>query len=337
MRISEYLKDKIISIIIYILLFILTTSLLIVFKSHIVLLIYIPSILVVLGLTMINHDYYKRKGFYDNFSRILDELDKKYLIAEIVKEPNFLEGKIIYDYLYDINKSMIEEINEYKYITEDFKEYIELWCHEIKTPLATSEMIVENNRNDITNSIEEELNKIDNYIEQILYYARSENVEKDYIIKETNIKNIIDKVIMRNKKDLISKKIKLELTEIDVNIFSDSKWLEFILNQIVINSIKYSKDLPIIKISTKQNKDSVELYIEDNGIGIIDSEIAKVFSKGFTGINGRNKYKSTGIGLYLCNKLCNKLDHKILIESIVNQSTIVKIIFPLSSLTKITK
>ena len=115
---------------------------------------------------------------------------------------------------------------------------------------------------------------------------------------------------------------------------TDSKWIEFIINQIISNSIKYCKDKnSIIEIYSKENKNNVILYIKDNGIGIEDTEIDKVFDKGFTGINGRKKSKSTGIGLYLCKKLCNKLGHEIKLESLLNEYTTLSLIFPKNSMT----
>lgn len=334
MRIVEYIKDKVVPIFLYIVLTITVFLLLLAFSVHYVLLIYIPFIIIFVGLLILLYDFFRKNRFYNTTSKILDELDKKYLITEIINEPNFLEGKILTDYLYDIDKSMNENVKKYKSSNEEFKEYMELWCHEVKTPIATSKMILENNKNEINDSVFEELTRIDNYVEQILYYARSETVEKDYIIKKVELKEIIDTIIKRNKKDLIGKKIKIEINDINESVNSDSKWLEFIINQIINNSIKYSKDKECyIKITTRKNKNNLFLDIEDNGIGIPQSEINNVFDKSYTGSNGRKKYNSTGIGLYLCKKLCLKLGHNIYIKSEENKSTTVTIDFPIGSLT----
>ena len=121
---------------------------------------------------------------------------------------------------------------------EDYKEYIELWIHEIKIPIATSKMIIENNKNEITKSIYEELDKIENYTEQALFYARSNTANKDYIIKKTNLEKIVNNVILKNKAEFIHKKIQLDIHDINVEVKTDSKWVIFILNQIINNSIK---------------------------------------------------------------------------------------------------
>ena len=299
--------------------------------------IYIP--LIIMGLYMISIiiEYFKRKKFYDNLLKILEELDEKYLITEIIKTPNFLEGQILKNSLEQIDKSMLENVNKYKYMTEDYKEYIELWIHEIKIPIATSKMVIENNKNAITKSIDEELDKVENYIEQALFYARSNTVEKDYYIRKVVLKEIVNESIKKNKSSLIQEKISIDIHDLEIEVNTDNKWIVFILNQIIQNSIKYrKKENSVIEIYANQGKENVILYIKDNGIGIKQGEITRVFEKGFTGTNGRlSNKKSTGIGLYLCKKLCNKLGIGIELNSVQNEGTEVKIIFPQSSyLTK---
>lgn len=295
--------------------------------------IYIP--LIIMGLYMISIiiEYFKRKKFYDNLLKILEELDEKYLITEIIKTPNFLEGQILKNSLEQIDKSMLENVNKYKYMTEDYKEYIELWIHEIKIPIATSKMVIENNKNAITKSIDEELDKVENYIEQALFYARSNTVEKDYYIRKVVLKEIVNESIKKNKSSLIQEKISIDIHDLEIEVNTDNKWIVFILNQIIQNSIKYrKKENSVIEIYANQGKENVILYIKDNGIGIKQGEITRVFEKGFTGTNGRlSNKKSTGIGLYLCKKLCNKLGIGIELNSVQNEGTKVKLVFPKDS------
>ncbi len=295
--------------------------------------IYIP--LIIMGLYMISIiiEYFKRKKFYDNLLKMLEELDEKYLITEIIKTPNFLEGQIFKNSLEQIDKSMLENVNKYKYMTEDYKEYIELWIHEIKIPISASKMVIENNKNAITKSIDEELDKVENYIEQALFYARSNTVEKDYYIRKVFLKEIVTESIKKNKSSLIQEKISIDIHDLDIEVNTDNKWIVFILNQIIQNSIKYrKKENSVIEIYANQGKENVILYIKDNGIGIKQGEITRVFEKGFTGTNGRlSNKKSTGIGLYLCKKLCNKLGIGIELNSVQNEGTEVKLVFPKDS------
>ena len=264
---------------------------------------------------------------------MLEELDEKYLITEIIKTPNFLEGQIFKNSLEQIDKSMLENVNKYKYMTEDYKEYIELWIHEIKIPISASKMVIENNKNAITKSIDEELDKVENYIEQALFYARSNTVEKDYYIRKVFLKEIVTESIKKNKSSLIQEKISIDIHDLEIEVNTDNKWIVFILNQIIQNSIKYrKKENSVMEIYANQGKENVILYIKDNGIGIKQGEITRVFEKGFTGTNGRlSNKKSTGIGLYLCKKLCNKLGIGIELNSVQNEGTEVKLVFPKDS------
>lgn len=230
---------------------------------------------------------------------------------------------------------MTENVNQYKREQEEYKEYIELWIHEIKIPISTSKIIIENNKENWTKSVDEELDKIENYTEQALYYARSNMANKDYIITKTKLKEIINSSILKNKTALILNKISIELHDVEQEIYTDSKWATFIISQIIQNSVKYAKsENKKIEIYSCEKNNRVELYVKDNGIGIRKEEINKVFEKGFTGENGRkiNK-KSTGIGLYLCKKLCDKLGLGLALNSEKDIGTTVKITFPKNSYT----
>ena len=296
--------------------------------------IYIPIIILGLYFIAVLYEYFKKKNFYNKLQKILEELDEKYLITEIIENPNFIDGKILKNILEQINKSMLENVNTYKYLTEDYKEYIELWIHEIKLPIAASKMVIENNKNTVTKSIDEELDKIENYTEQALFYARSNTVEKDYYIRKCYLKDIVNESIKKNKSILIQEKITMNIHDLNIEVHTDSKWIVFILNQIIQNSVKYKKQegTTEIELYAKQGKDNVILYIKDNGIGIKKSEISRIFEKGFTGTNGRlQNTKSTGIGLYLCKKLCDKLGIAIEVESNENKGTEIKLVFPQNS------
>ena len=296
--------------------------------------IYIPIVILGLYFMSIIIEYFHKKAFYEKVYQILNQLEEKYLLMELIKTPSFIEGKILKEILQETDKSMLENVNQYKYLTEDYKEYIELWIHEIKLPLAASKLIIENNKNLATKSIDEELDKVENYIEQALFYARSNTVEKDYYIKKSVLKDMVNECVKKNKNILIQEKIRMKLHDLEIEVNTDSKWFIFILNQLIQNSVKYRKkdENSEIEIYAKTGKENVILYIRDNGIGIKKGEITRVFEKGFTGTNGRllNK-KSTGIGLYLCKKLCTKLGIAIELNSVQEEGTEVRLVFPKSS------
>ena len=333
MNFKLFFKEKVITILLLLFGIITIEIFLMAYNVGMFIKIYILLIIMGLYITSIVIEYIKKKEFYNNLLNMLEELEEKYLITEIINTPNFLEGKILKNTLEQIDKSMLENVNKYKYMTEDYKEYIELWIHEIKIPIAASKMVIENNKNTITKSIDEELDKVENYIEQALFYARSNTVEKDYYIRKVFLKEIVNESIKKNKSSLIQEKISIDIHDLDIEVNTDNKWIVFILNQIIQNSIKYrKKENCVIEIYANQGKENVILYIKDNGIGIKQGEITRVFEKGFTGTNGRlSNKKSTGIGLYLCKKLCNKLGIGIELNSVQNEGTEVKLVFPKGS------
>ena len=336
MKFIDFIKEKMVLIIGTILALVSVEILLLAYDISILIRVYCAFIIAFVMILAILIEYKKKKDYYNELIKNMEDLKEKYLISEIIKTPNFIEGKILKDILQDTGKSMLENVNYYKNIQEDYKEYIELWIHEVKIPIAASKMIIENNKNEVTKSIDEELDKVENYTEQALFYARSNAVEKDYIINKTNLKEIVNGAILKNKTTLLNEKVSIELSNLkDEEVYTDSKWAVFIINQIIQNAIKYSKkENKKIEISSQEKNDKVILYIKDNGIGIKKGEITRVFERGFTGENGRIiGQKSTGIGLYLCKKLCDRLGLGIELNSEKDKGTEVRIIFPKSSYT----
>ena len=239
MKFLEFIKDKLLSIVLIIFALFTIEIFLMIYNFGTMIKIYIPIVIIVTYFIGIIIEFYNKKTYYKNVTEQLEELEQQYLITEIIQKPNFIEGRILTEILQEINKSMIENVNYYKHIQEEYKEYIELWIHEVKIPIATSKLIIENNKNSIMKSIDEEIDKIEDYTEQALFYARSNTVEKDYVIRKVQLKEIVNSVIKKNKNQLIAENIKVNINDIEREIYVDSKWIIFILNQIIINSIKY--------------------------------------------------------------------------------------------------
>lgn len=337
MSIGEFIKDKMVVIICNMLIFVVIAAIMAAIKVSLIIILSAFCIWFLPLVSYMSLQFIKYKNYYDEVDSILENLDNKYLLPEIIREANFIEGEKLNSILKEISRDMHENVKYYKDMQEDYREYIETWVHEIKTPIASTKLIIENNRNEVTNKIDFQMDRIEGFVEQVLYYSRSNNVSKDYIIKQINLDLVVRNVIKRNYRDFIHKKIKLDIKDIDEIVHSDGKWVEFIINQIIVNSIKYSNSKePMISVYSTKKANSVMLTIEDNGAGIIDKDINRVFEKGFTGENGRKFSKSTGMGLYLCEKLCSKLGLKIIIVSEVNKGTKVTLIFPLSSMATFT-
>lgn len=342
MNIKDYIKDRSLEIFLNFIFFVFVIYILKVSYIERITIHFIVLLWIALTSISILYDYNKKKSYYNQLLLSLQELDKKYLLPVVINEASFLEGKILYEILSITDKAMNEEVNKYKFNQEEYREYLDLWVHEIKTPIAASKLIVENNKNENTLSILEEIEKVESFIEQALYYSKSNELEIDYIIKETYLRKCINNTIKRNKKLIRENKICIDIEDFNEVVYCDSKWTEFILNQIIVNSIKYignkninkklEKEFPKISIYTKLKDNSLELYIKDNGIGIDKKDLDKVFSKGFTGINGRKIKKSTGMGLYISKKLADKMYLGIEIDSVINKETTVKITFPKSNM-----
>ena len=331
MRFMDYLKDRLILVLGYILVLILVFVVLFVFNVYYTGIVMIMFLLIGLGLFMFFYRFFQKKNFYNKIYNILNKIDNKALIHEMINETSFLDGNIVLDILRITDKYKLDEINKYKYMQEEFEEFMEMWVHEIKSPLAAINLICDNNKSALMKSINEETVKIDYFIEMILFYARSQMPEKDYLVKKNNLKDIVNKVIIRNKNSFILKKIILDIHDLDVTVRTDSKWMEFIINQIIVNSIKYeSLKIEIFSIKDKEN---ISLIIKDNGIGISSKDLPRVFDKGYTGSNGRGMYNSTGMGLYLVKRLCMALGNDVIINSEEGEGTEVKLVFPVGSFT----
>ncbi|MGU8719992.1 ATP-binding protein [Clostridium perfringens] len=331
MNLRDFIKERIVFIIINSLILLFTAILLMVLKVDSFAILFIVIINGAGILIYHIFDYLRKKQYYNEIKENMESLDKKYLISEVIEEGTFTESKLIYDVICKSNKAMNDEIGEFKRGINDYREYIELWVHEIKTPIATCKLLIENNESPLTESIGEEVCKLENYIDQALFYTRSNTLEKDYIIKEMSLSSCVNKVLNNNADSLIKKRVKISLGDLEKGVYSDSKWIEFILGQIISNSIKYmNKEHKELKIYCNENSKYVILNIEDNGAGISEKDISRVFDKGFTGENGRKFGKSTGIGLYLCKKLCKKLGLDITLISEEGKFTRVSIIFPIN-------
>ena len=252
-------------------------------------------------------------------------LDEKYLIAEVIEKPQHLENQIYYYVLKSACKAMNDKITILENEKDDYQEYIESFAHEIKTPIAVLSLEAENKKDDF---LKEEIRKIENLIEQMLYYARMKTTEKDYFVKQLNLEDVVHYALLSYKDYLLKRKILLEVESFHHVIYTDEKWLLFILSQIIQNAIKYQNKIEKkIIIKAVENPNNVVLHIKDNGCGINNNHLTRVFEPSFTGDNRKNK-SATGMGLYLAKKLCDKLGLQLLISSKENEYTHVKIIFP---------
>lgn len=322
MKLTDYLKDRLTAYIIYVISWITALIFMAAFRITLQMIVFISLILWLAVIIAELWGFLRRKSYYDKLLNCLHELDKKYLISEIIDDPEFLEGHILYEVLQETDKSMYEHIAEYRRCNQDFREYIEMWVHEIKLPVVSLQLMCYNDGN---TKYTEQLRRIDDYIENVLYYARSGNAEKDYIIKPVSLKRAFADIAVKNREELQGRNITLRTDNLDVNVMTDGKWLGFIFGQLMGNSMKYGSDE--ISVYTEDSDEKTVLHFCDNGIGIPTGDLPYIFEKSFTGENGHTHKKSTGMGLYIVKKLCDKLGHSVSAKSVQGEFTEIIISF----------
>lgn len=276
-------------------------------------------------------EYFRRRAFFRNAMENLERLDKKYLLSETLEEPGSLEARLCYEILQETEKSMNDRIARYGASSKEFRDYAESWMHEIKTPIAAALLIAENHPSSEMDSVREELERIDALVEQSMFYARSNTVEKDYLIREFSLSELVASALKKQASLLIESKCSVTREGLEETVYSDAKWMDFILGQILANAVKYADGPLSLRFSGRKNAQSVSLRIQDNGIGIASQDLPRIFEKGFTGTNGRNNRHSSGMGLYLCRKLCCKMGVGITVQSCLGKGTCVELVFPTGS------
>lgn len=286
--------------------------------------------------------FLQRRKYFHKMEQILEKVDQRYLLGELLPESFRLEDRLYRDMIRKSNKAVIERIRQIEDAQKDYREYIESWVHEIKAPITSISLLCDNRRHFSLKeeggaekkedfcTISLETQRIENYVDMALYYARLENVYKDYLIRKTGLDEVVYEVLKKNRLLLIQNYVKADVN-CEERVYTDRKWIAFILNQMMLNSVKYRSELPVFHIYTKREKNGVILIFEDNGTGIPGEEISRIFEKGFTGSNGRNHERSTGMGLYLCHKLCDKLGIGISAESEYGKGTRMLLEFPISN------
>ncbi len=269
--------------------------------------------------------YQKKRRVARQIMDLTDKLEEANYIADVLPKPKEFQNEAYYYALKKACKAMNDEIGRIAEEKQAYQDYVEGFAHEIKIPIGALSLTFDNTKN---YTLKKETDKIFQLVEQMLYYARSENTEKDYFVKQLRLDEVIHKVILKFRHLLMERKVGINIHDIENVIYTDEKWLTFILSQIIQNAIKYfDKQENKLTIYSKDNGTNILLVIEDNGCGIKASDLSRVFEKGFTGAN-RNKANATGMGLYLSKKLCDRLGLYLDIASEEKEYTRLTITFP---------
>ena len=204
---------------------------------------------------------------------------------------------------------------------EDMTDYYTLWAHQIKTPIAAARLLLQEDPGAVGTEVEVELLKIEQYVDMVLGYLRLDSESTDYVLRDTDLDGLLRQAVRKFARMFILKKITLDFRETGRTVLTDGKWLSFVVEQVLSNALKYTPAGGRIRIYG----DGETLVIADSGIGIRPEDLPRVFEKGFTGYNGREDKKSTGIGLYLCRRVMDRLNHGISIVSRPGQGTLVRL------------
>lgn len=254
-------------------------------------------------------------------------IKEKITFREVTKNPSQRE-KIILDELENIDKKYKDLLLAYNEIEGDLKDFYGLWIHEIKTPIAENKLILDDPNPDL-DELRKNNKRIEDYLNILLGFVRYNSKTNDYVFKEVRIESVVKEIIKEKSYDFISKKISLDVSDLDFKVVSDEKWLGFIIGQLLNNALKYTPGGGKIKVYCENSS----LIIEDNGVGIIQADLPRVFEMGYTGENGRKLGSSTGLGLYLVKSIGKDLNLDIKIESEEGEFTKIIINFP--KLTKL--
>lgn len=326
MKFKDYFLNKITEILgTYFVLFLMLEFLYIIGNTFSVVFM-IGMVIAVLIMTKYLMDWYRKKKYFEIITERVKDLKEPWLIAELLPVSYTIEDEIYQELLRKVGSSAIEEIHKIEDEQKEYEDYIEQWIHEVKTPITSIHLMLENRISEnpgLKRDLNVELSRLENDVELALYYARSEQIYRDYLIQKLNVRKVLLKVVNKNRTVIMNSSVAIDLDcDEALYAYGDEKWLVFMLTQVLLNAIKYKAEADAkVVLRAKRDNKRIVLNIIDNGKGIKKEELPRIFDKGFTGSNGRDNEKSTGMGLYLVHKLCEKLEIDIEADSVYGEFT----------------
>ena len=273
-----------------------------------------------LGILIMVFDFLRVKREHEALSSIRSMTD---VIAGLFPKIDGIKDE---DYQ-QILRLISEEYNDYRTQTNrkyaDMIDYYTVWAHQIKTPIASMRLHLQNEDSALSRTLTSDLHRIEQYVEMVLTFLRLNSESTDYVIKEYDLDKIIKQAVRKFSADFIGRKLSLVYNPVNTTVITDEKWLSFVIEQVLSNALKYTP-AGSITITLENEK---TLRIRDTGIGIAPEDLPRVFENGYTGYNGRADKKASGIGLYLCKRICNNLGHTIIARSIIDVGTTIDIDF----------
>lgn len=303
----KYLKDRKRQIFTHLTFFFIFFIVSYVYHLDLRIILYATVICIVIGAIFAIYDFYK---YYIKHMQLVDIKNNIATTMENLPQASTLEEVDYQKLIYILYRDKVDLISRADQKHYDLIEYYTIWTHQIKTPLAVIDILLQAEEENINDDLELQVLEIRQYVDMALQYIRIQNMSSDLRLEEYSIQSIIKKAIKSYSKLFIYKGISLDLSEKDIKVVTDEKWLLFVIKQILSNSLKYTdKGRILIYLEDKT------LNIEDTGIGIYEEDIPRIFERGFTGYSGRINEKSTGLGLYLSKRILDNLGHQIIVSS----------------------
>jgi signal transduction histidine kinase len=263
------------------------------------------------------YDYYRSRLVYLQLQEIKELSDVAMNLLPPAKSMDDQNYQRIIHLLWDEKKQFEDNMN-LRYF--DMIEYYTVWAHQIKTPIASIRLWLQNEDSSLSRKISLDLTRIEQYVDMVLMFLRLGSDTTDYIFREYDLDQIVKEAVKKFAGEFINRKIQLIYEPVNTVVITDEKWLSFVVEQLLSNALKYTQTGSITIFMKEPNL----LCIQDTGIGISPEDIPRVFDKGYTGFNGRSDKKASGIGLYLCKRVCTNLGHRIHIDSVLDKGTLVQ-------------
>lgn len=278
-------------------------------------------------------DFLRKRRFYKELRHAISHLGKTRYLPELLSEPTFLDGRLAYQSLEFVCRLSGEETTALQEDAKAYRDYIELWIHEVKTPLAAVKLMLARMRGPDAFALKQELERIEFQVESALYYARSTSLSYDYRITESPLLGIVQEACKKNASFLVSKGTQVDLSAVpeELAVLTDASWTSFVMGQVVTNAAKYGAENIRFKAFMQDagtSRSSTVLEIQDDGQGVPLEDAPHVFERGFVGANGRAQGSATGMGLYLCSIMCQRMGLGISLTTDEGSGTTVSITFP---------
>lgn len=294
---------------------------------HQIQLLYLDLLLILLNGSYLLYHYQQQRRWYQALTRHDHDFDWQLNLAQSH------EQQLLQTYLNQRQQKAKQALNQLMIQNDNQREFIASWVHDIKVPLAAIQLLIDDQRAQLSDTkafqLSDELQQINHYVDEVLYYSRLDSFSKDYLLQTYDLTQIAKQVIKANATYFLKKQIQINLSGPTLKVLTDEKWLYFILNQLLSNSLKYTPAHGTITFIFAQQPEAITLTVADTGCGIPAHELPRIFDKGFTGTNGRQvNQNATGLGLYLAQQLSQKLGHRLTATSTPGQGTQLTLTFP---------